>query len=289
MLIKKLKNGFAMPMFGLGTWMMGGAMEADPSNDDKTDIIAIKNAIDAGIIHIDTAEIYANGHSEELVGKAIENYDRKKLFLVSKVARGRQKKNQVLESCEESMKRMGVDYLDLYLLHAPSYDVPIEQTMKAMDKLKADGKIKNIGVSNFTVKQFERAQKATKNKIVANQLHYNLKVREIEDKEILKYCQKNDVMVIAWRPLEMGRIIGSDNLLNEVSEKYGKTEAQIAINWLISQKNVVTLSKMRSKKHLVENLGALGWKMDKQDVEKLRKGFKDQVEVSPVLELKEWE
>ena len=183
---KTLKNGFSIPIFGLGTWEMGGRMERDRSNDDRADIQAIKNAIDAGITHIDTAEVYANGYSEKLLSKAIRDYDRSKLFIVSKVARVNQQYEQVKESCKESLKRLGLSYVDLYLLHAPSQDTPIEETMRAIDELIEEGLIKSIGVSNFTVKQLERAQKATKNKIVVNQNHYNLIVRESE-KEILQY------------------------------------------------------------------------------------------------------
>lgn len=286
---KELKNGFQMPVFGLGTWKMGGAMDHDPKNNDKADIKAIQNAIEAGITHLDTAEKYADGYSEELVGKAIKGFDRDKLFLVSKVARVNQSYEQVLKSAKGSLKRMGVDYLDLYLLHAPSRDVEIEVTMKAMDRLKSEGLIKNIGVSNFTVKQISRAQKATSNKIVANQLHYNLWQRETELAGLVDYCQKNDVMFVAWRPLEEGFFFGfGKQVLKKYSEKYKKTPAQVAINWLISQKNVVTLSKMRSKKHLDENLGAIDWKMDKNDVEILRREFPDQQKVSTVSPLTEW-
>lgn len=286
---KKLINGFEMPVFGLGTWEMGGKMERDIENDDKADIQAIKNAIDAGITHIDTAEVYANGHSEKLVGEAIKGYNRKKLFLVSKVARFNQQPDQVRKSLMESMERMGVDYLDLYLLHAPSRDVEIEETMKAMDELKKEGKILNIGVSNFTVKQMKRAQKATKNKIVANQLHYSLWQRETEIAGLVDYCQKEDVMFIAWRPLEKGDVLeAGKDVLGEMANKHNKTPAQIAINWLISQKNVVTLSKMRSKKHLEDNLGAVNWKMKESDIDRLRKEFPDQQKVSGAVPFEEW-
>lgn len=287
---KKLKNGFEMPVFGLGTWMMGGAMEKDPNNDDKADIKAVQNAIEAGITHIDTAEVYANGHAEELVGEAIKGYDRKKLFIVSKVARGNQQDGQVLKAAEGSLKRLGIDYLDLYLLHAPSRDVPIEETMKAMDRLMNERLIKNIGVSNFTTKQMDRAQAITQNKIVANQLQLSLMYRETEKAGLIDYCQKNDVMFVAWRPLQKGVLLEEGkSILRELAEKYRKTPAQIAINWLISQDNIVTLAKMRSKKHLEENLGAIGWEMKEEDVERLRREFPNQQYVSEAVPLEEWE
>jgi diketogulonate reductase-like aldo/keto reductase len=287
---KQLRNGFTMPVFGLGTWMMGGDMSRNPNNDDQADIQAIKNAINAGITHIDTAEAYAQGHAEELVGEAIKDCPREQLFLVSKIARANQQPEQVFRSLEGSLNRLGTDYLDLYLLHAPSRDVPIEETMKAMDQLLDQGLIKNIGVSNFTVNQLIRAQAATANKIVANQLQLNLMYRETEKAGLIDYCQQNDVIFIAWRPLQKGLLLeqGKD-LLAEIAKKYGKTPAQIAINWLISQDNIITLSKMSTQAHLEENLGALGWQMEPADVEKLRTDFPNQQFISEAVPLEEWE
>lgn len=285
---KTLKNGFSSPVFGLGTWEMGGRMEKDKQNNDQADIQAIKNAIDSGVTLIDTAEAYANGYTEELLAKAIEDYDRSKLFIVSKVARVNQQYEQVKKSCKASLKRLKLHYLDLYLLHAPSLDTPIEETMKAIDELVDEGLIKNIGVSNFTVKQLQRAQKATKNKIVLCQNHYNLIVRESEN-SVLKFCQENDMIFMAWRPLEKGIVLEQGKVvLQKMAEKYQKTPAQIAINWLISQKNVVTISKMRSPEHLQNNLGATNWKMEQEDVEYLRKNFPGQLNISPTVPLKEW-
>ena len=250
--VKKLKSGFKMPVFGIGTWMMGGDSNHNSNNNDEADIKAIKAAIDSGITHIDTAEVYADGHAEKLVAQAIKNYDRKKLFIVSKVKRDNLKHDDVLTSCEDSLKRLETDYLDLYLLHAPNPNVHINKTMKAMDKLKKDGRIKKIGISNFNVKRSKEAQNATQNKIVANQLHLNLIFREPERDGLIEYCQKNDIMFIAWRPVQKGQLTekGQYKILDELCDKYSKTPAQIAINWLISQNNMITLSKMRSPKHL---------------------------------------
>lgn len=283
---KRLLNGFEMPVYGLGTWEMGGRKEADPNNDDKADIEAIKYAISLGITHIDTAENYANGHSEELVGDAIRGFDRSKLFIVSKVGRTKLKYDDLIESCQESLKRIGTDYLDLLLIHAPSLEIPIEESMKAMNKLHNDGFIKNVGVSNFTIERLEEAQKYSEAKIVANQLHLNLKYRETEQKGLVRYCQEKDVMFVAWRPIQKGTIVDRNvEIINVMCSKYNKTPSQIAINWLISQKNVVTLSKTRNKKHLEENLGALGWEMDATDIERLRNEFPNQESVSNAVPL----
>ncbi len=285
--VKKLKNGFEIPVYGLGTWQMGGRESRDLNNDDQADIRAIKNAIDLGVTHIDTAESYANGYTEILVGKAIKNYQREKLFLVSKVKAIHLKYDDLITSCKASLERLQTAYLDLYLIHLPNPDIPIKETMKAMDTLFGQGLIKNIGVSNFTTSEIEEAQSSTNNKIVACQLHLNLKFREPERKGILQYCQEHDMILIAWRPLQKGVLLeDKENMVVEMAEKYHKTPAQIAINWLISQDNVVTLSKTNDIEHLKENLGAIGWEMDKEDIEKLRNNYPNQEAVSDAVPLR---
>lgn len=268
---KKLKNVFAMPVFGIGTWRMGGVLEADNSRD-REEIKALNTALDSGITHLDTAELYGHGHAEELIAQAIKGRDRSKLFIVSKVYSNHLKYRDVLEACHNSLKRLATEYLDLYLIHAPDSAVPIEDTLKALDELKAGGLIRNIGVSNFNIEQLKAAQRSTKNRIVNNQLHYSLAYRTWED--TVDYCQKNDILVTAYRPVERGVLTepGID-ILDEMCQKYSKTPAQVAINWLISQPNVVTISKMVGAEHMKENLGALGWKMAEADIERLRHEF----------------
>ena len=275
-----------MPVFGIGTWQMGGRHFANPQNDDLKDIEAIKTAIELGVTHIDTAEVYANGHSEELVAEATSGYDRGKLFIVSKVNPLHFAFKDVISACERSLNRLQTDYLDLYLLHAPNPLIPLEETMKAMDFLVDGGKIKNIGISNFAPETQEEAQSFTKNKIVVNQIHYNLIVREPETSGLLEACQKEDIFLMAWRPVEKGLLATTQlKILAEMCQKYSKTPAQIAINWLISQDHVISLAKSSNLDHLRENLGSVGWTMDKEDVERLRADFPTQKEFSNTVPL----
>lgn len=283
---KKLKSGFSMPVFGIGTWQMGGRFRHNLKNNDQRDINAIKSAIDLGITHIDTAEIYANGYAEKLVGQAIKNYKRSKIFLVSKVSGYNLKYDAILNAVEQSLARLQTDYLDLYLIHWPNPAIPIKQTMRAMDRLVDEGTIRNIGVSNFAVKRLRQAQSCSSNKIVCNQVHYNLIFREPEKKGLLKYCQNNDIFLSAWRPIQKGELTKPGiTILDELGKKYKKTPAQIAINWLISQKNVITLSKTSNLKHLKENLGAIGWKMSPAEIEFLRAKFPKQQFISDIMPL----
>jgi len=283
---KKSNCGFEMPVFGVGTWKMGGDLRYDPDNKDAADIGAIKTAIEMGITLIDTAEKYAEGHAEKLVGQAMRDFDRSRLFVVSKVDSEKLRFKDILRSAQASLKRLQTTYLDLYLIHSPNPNIPIEETMGGMDTLIDEGLIRNVGVSNFTIERLEKAQSQTSNKIVANQLHLNLIFREPERKGLLEYCQRNDIMFIAWRPIQEGMLSKKGTeLVDEMCIKYHKTPAQIAINWLISQPNVVTLSKMREIKHIEENLGAVGWQMEEEDIERLRKGFPGQRDVSDAVPL----
>lgn len=278
---KKLQNGFEMPVYGIGTWQMGGRMEQDPHNDDQADITAIKTAIEMGVTHIDTAEIYANGYSETLVGQAIQGYDRKKLFLVSKVHPNNLTYEKIPQALQHSLERMQTDYLDLYMIHGPNDAIPLEESLKALNELQEKGVIKNIAVSNFTVERYEKAQAISKYPIVSGQFHLNLMYREAALKGVLKYFQENDRMFIAWRPLQKGLITqDSSEILEQMSKKYNRTPSQIAINWLISQKNVVTLSKTTSLEHLKENIAAVEFTLEPDDVEKLTKEFPGQQAVS---------
>lgn len=195
--------------------------------------------------------------------------------------------DDVLRAAEESLKRLQTDYLDLYLTHRLTPpEIPLKDTMKAMDRLVEEKLVKHIGICNYSAESIEKAQGYATNKIVAAQLHLNLKYRESERKGVLKFCQENDIMFIAWRPVQKGILLENiPPIMKEMTEKYHKTPSQIAINWLISQENVVTLSKTRDIDHLKENLGALGWEMDKEDIEKLRNEFPDQEAISDAVPL----
>lgn len=275
-----------MPVFGIGTWQMGGRTDRDADNNDQADIAAIKAAIDFGVVHIDTAEIYANGHTENLVAEAIKNYDRNKLFLVSKVQAKNLDYKNVINSCKQSLQRLKIDYLDLYLAHRYNPEIDLKETIAALDDLVNNGLVKNIGVSNFNSIHLQQAQELSKNKIVCNQVHYNLMFREPEKEGLLKYCQERDIFLVAWRPLGKGNLLTNfDPTLKRVCNKYQKTPAQIAINWLISQSNVLTLAKTSNIKHLQENLGGINWQMEETDIEELRKNYSNQKFVSDAVPL----
>jgi diketogulonate reductase-like aldo/keto reductase len=276
--VKELKSGFRLPVYGLGTWHMGGDAVPDTSNDDA-DLAAIAGALDWGVTHIDTAEMYGNGHSEELVGRAIKGRDRAGLTITTKVFAGMAHGyDGVMRATEASLRRLGTDYVDLYLLHrAPRHSTA--DVVRALDRLVEEGLVRNVGVSNFTLNRWQEIQKLTANRFVCNQVHYSVKVREAEAAGLVKYAQEDDRLIIAWGPLEKG-LLTPGGILEAIGRKYGKTPYQVALNWLLSQPGVVAIPKTSSMEHLDENLGALGWQMDKADLERLSRGFPGQQTVS---------
>ncbi len=248
---KKLKNGFELPIYGLGLWQMGGRWESDSSNDAE-EIIAIRRAIDSGVTTIDTAESYGDGHAEELLKDALVDVDRDKLFISTKVSGNHQNYKDLLNAFAASKKRMGLDYVDLYMLHRyPEHGTDIKETMRAMDELVDSGQVRYIGVCNMTPSRFEEVQKHTKNKIVYHQLHYNVQFREIEKYGLLKHAVDNDYMLAAWRPVQKGLLPNSE-LIEKIARKYNKTTTQVVINWLVSQENVITLSKTSSSEQFLQ-------------------------------------
>lgn len=271
---KQLTKNQKIPVLGLGTWRMGGGLTAADRSNDQKYVLAIRYAVKRGITHIDTAEIYGAGHTEEIVGEAIKGFDRQKLFITSKVSPQHIfLPSQIKRSCQNSLKRLQIDYIDLYLIHWPNPLAPMKAVMRTFDELVKDGQIRYIGVSNFSVRQLANAQKYTKHKIVTNQVHYSLLHREPE-KELLAYCQKEKIILTAYSPLEIGRLADEQfDVLKSIAQKYRKTPVQVALRWLIEKPNVIVIPKASSKDHIDELLGSLGWTLKKEDQEYLSKEF----------------
>ncbi len=270
---KTLRGKEKISVLGLGTWGMGGGMMSSTGHDAE-DLAALKAALKMGITHIDTAEFYGNGHAEELVGQAIKGVDRKRLFITSKVWSTHLSYNGVIKAAQGSLKRMGLKYLDLYLIHWPNFLFPLKHTMEAMDYLIDKKLTRFIGVSNFSVKQMKDAMNYSKHGIATNQVDYSLLHRNPE-KEVLPFCQKEGIVLTAYTPLAKGKLAqaGFNPVLDELAGKYKKTQGQVALNWLISQNNVITIPKASNLQHLKENLGAVGWKLSKEDWKKLGGAF----------------
>ncbi|NLG49763.1 MAG: aldo/keto reductase [Chloroflexi bacterium] len=248
---KQLHDGRPVPVLGLGTSKYGvDASEAD------YDLRALREALDMGYTHIDTAEVYAGGDSERLIGLAIQDYDRESLFITSKVSRAHLERDDVFQAVEGSLRRLRVDYIDLYLIHAPNPEVPLELTFEALNELVEQGKIRYMGVSNFDRGRLDMAFRLTNSLIATNQVRYSLFVREPEENGVLEYCQQHDILLTAYTPLEHGQLLDND-VLQQIAEAHGATAAQVALAWLIQKPQVIAIAQSANKAHLQENLGAV--------------------------------
>jgi diketogulonate reductase-like aldo/keto reductase len=273
---KKLgKTDIDIPVLGLGTWGVGGLSRRHLGGEQR-DVRALRLGLELGMRFIDTAEMYAAGHSEEVVAEAV-GHERGNVFIATKVSAQNLDYERLLRSCESSLKRLNTKYVDLYQVHWPNSRVPIGETMKAMEKLADEGKIREIGVSNFSVTQTREAMASLSKKTLAsNQVEYSLAERSIEE-EVLPYCAKEHVTIIAYSPIARGQVATSRGeswrILDTVGQKYGKTRAQVALNWLICKDDVVAIPKAGSLEHVKENAGSTGWKLSSEDQEALNKAF----------------
>ncbi|NOT56288.1 MAG: aldo/keto reductase [Deltaproteobacteria bacterium] len=263
---KPLGNtGIMLSEIGLGVWKYSGGVEP------------LRRGVELGAFLIDTAEVY---RTEDVVGQAIKGI-RDHVFIATKVSGSHLRHDDVLRAAEASLHELGTDAIDLYQVHWPNSSVPIAETMKAMAALVDRKQVKYIGVSNFSTQQLRRAQAALPNHpIVSNQVLYNLNAREIED-ELLPYCQQHDVTIIAYTPLDDGRLAVKSRwrrqqgmtVLEDIATQTHKTLAQVALNWCLSRPNVIAIPKSDSVARTEENCRASGWRLTQEQVARLDEAF----------------
>jgi len=218
-----------VPKIGFGTWTIGGDSTADPSRDSVS-LAALHSALELGYIHFDTAEGYAGGHSEELIGRAVREADiaREKLFITSKVSPEHLTYENVLRCCEASLRRLQMDYLDLYLIHWPVAQMRLSETFRALNKLVQDGKVLWLGVSNFNLKLLKEAAELSGKPLLTNQVSYSIPDKTSVENGVVAYCQENDILVTAYSPVKR-RNIASNMVLQEIAQARGLTRQQVAL------------------------------------------------------------
>ena len=258
-------TGVKVPEIGFGTWQYRGGGEP------------LRKAIELGAFLIDTAEMYG---TEEAVGEAIKGL-RQKVFIATKVSGNHLRYDEVLRAAENSLKRLRTDSIDLYQVHWPDPGVPVAETMGAMEKLVDSGKVRFIGVSNFYLENLKEAEAClTKHKIVSNQVKYSLVDRGIEA-DMLSYCQKSRITVIAYSPLARG-MLGSKPLLRNrrslgvlerIASETGKSMAQVALNWCVAKPSVIAIPKSDKMERVIEDCGASGWRLFQEQMAALEGAF----------------
>ena len=249
-------HNLALPKIGFGTWRIGGESSPNPAWDTKS-LTALRSALEIGYTHFDTAEYYAAGHSEELVGRAVResNIKRENLFITSKVSPEHLSYDDVFKSCESSLRSLKMDYIDLYLIHWPGRGMKLEKTFPALNKLVRDGKVKHLGVSNFNLKLLKQSQEYSETPILTDQVPYSLPDHSYVENGVLEYCQQNDILVTAYSPVKF-RSIRVNKTLKEISNAHSATPFQIALAWLVMQPRVITIPMSFDPQHIKENFEA---------------------------------
>ncbi len=293
--VKLGKSDLNVSRIGIGGAQWG--MENYGITDKAIIKETINHAIDSGINFLDTAEAYADGKSEKMIGQVLkERGDREKVVIATKVHPIHLGFDEILKACNASLRRLQTDYIDLFQIHVPSFTVPISETMIALRTLLDDGKIKHVGVSNFQISMCEVAINSLDNhEIISNQLEYSILDRNIE-KAMLKYTKWKEMAVIAYSPLARGMLTGKfvpgyelpqndrrhkkalfknkENigllqplmeLLKEIGEKNNASISQVSLNWLLKNEDVIPLPGAKSKEQIDSHVAATKWKMSEED------------------------
>ena len=259
-----LTDGTTLPALGQGSWMMA----EDPSRR-ADEIAALQAGLDLGMTVIDTAEMYGDGAAEELVGEAVRGR-RDEVFLVSKAYPQNASSDRLPRSCEASPRRLGTDRLDLYLLHWRG-GVPLAETVEAMDKLVAAGKIRRWGVSNLDVDDMEELIEAGGSACATDQILYNL-TRRGPEHDLVPWLRQRQMPLMAYSPVEQGRLLQHSDL-GAIARELNATPAQLALAWLLARPGVMPIPKAGSVAHVQENHAAAELVLDHDLLERLDTSF----------------
>ncbi|MFB6078742.1 MAG: aldo/keto reductase [Halarchaeum sp.] len=246
-----LPSGDELPTVGVGTWDIGGDTVKE----------SVRAGLDAGYTHVDTAEGY---HNEAEIGEVLADYERDDLWLTSKVLPKNLTYDSLIESCEESLEKLGTDYLDLYLVHWPNPAISIRETMDAMAHLREEGLVKNVGVSNFSAYQLSAAQHVSDVPVAVNQIEFH---PWFQRSDLLDYCRETDTVVEAAAPLARTEVF-EDAVVQELADEHEKSPAQIVLKWA-TERDVVVLPRSSSPDHVRENLDIFDWDLPDSALERL--------------------
>lgn len=267
----KLSNGQSIPRLGMGTWYLG-----ENRRREAEEIRAIRTGLDAGMRLIDTAEMYGEGKSEQLIGKAIQGYAREQLFLVSKVYPHNAGRKHIFRSVEKSLRNLGTEYLDLYLLHWRG-SVPLAETVECMEELVSAGKIKSWGVSNFDTDDMEELMRVPGgNRCAVDQVLYHLGSRGVEY-DLLSWLEEHQIPLMAYCPLAQAGEL-KYNLLNspavqKTAVKYGITAMQVLLAFVLHQRNVAAIPRTGQAEHMLANWEVRNIRLSEEDYRELDHAF----------------
>lgn len=272
------RTGAFASAIGQGTTKTGPWSEASPDRDQER-IAVLQHGIELGLNLIDTAELYGGGHAEDLVGRAIAGR-RDRVVLASKFNPEHSGYATLLAAAEASLQRLRTDYLDLYQLHWPEPRTPFAETVAALERLVADGKVRWVGLGNMTRAQLEHARRlASSLPLVSVQVEYNLFQRSAEN-DVLPYCEEAGLTPLAYSVLDRGAgmVAGPRrDLLAELATKYRCTVAQIMVAWVLRRPGIIALVKAASRQHTTENAATIGLRLEEVDLTRLEQCFEQQI------------
>lgn len=287
------KNGPKVSRIGIGVWQASDLWKGD----DEQIVRAITRGHELGVNLVDTAEAYGNGHSEQVVGRALTDIGREEFVVATKVHGANLRFDELQRAAAASMNRLGVNEIDLYQIHWPDpwEQIPLKETMKALEKLYAEGKIRAIGVSNFAVRDLEEARSLlSRTDIVSNQVRYNFLQREIEE-EVLPYCRKNNITILAYSPLAQGALTGKydrqrvpkgdirdenklfapkniqqiervNAVLSSIARRHGCSVSQVALSWLLANQMVVPIPGAKNEAQAEENVASTKYQLSNAEL-----------------------
>ncbi len=265
----EILHGEKIPKIGFGTWRIGGEGSADPALESASKT-ALRSALELGYTHFDTAEYYAGGHAEELLGEAIREtgIPREKLFITTKVSPENLNFENVQRACENSLRRLKLDFIDLYLIHWPNPKIRLEETFQALNQLVREGKVRHLGVSNFKLKELTKSHTLSESPLFTNQVRYNLPDKTYQENGVLDYCQQNDILITAYSPVKF-RNLNVNPVIKEIARSHQASPSQIALAWLVAQTRVITIPMSYNPLHQKENLAAAAIEFTSEEMTKL--------------------
>lgn len=262
-------TGREVAVVGQGTWDMPESGAALQHARD-----ALRRGIELGMTHVDTAEMYGSGRVEEIVGEIVAGLDRAKLFVTTKVLPSNARYRDTLRAAERSLRRLKMDYVDVYLLHWPS-EHPLEETMQALERLVSDGKARFIGVSNFDLDRMLEAASYLRNvPLAANQVLYHLRERGIE-RELIPQARKREIAIVGYTPFGRGAFPRGEphRVLEAIAEKHGATVRQIVLAFLTREPNAFAIPKASQPAHVEQNAAAADVTLDAADIAQIDAAF----------------
>jgi len=299
------RSGIKVSAIGIGTWQWGSKIWGYSKTYNEDDLLeSFSKALELGLNFFDTAEVYGNGKSEEILGRCLRKVKREEVVIATKFSPTRFTENGIKKALENSLKRLGTSYIDLYQVHWPNPLVPIEKTMKVLEKLWSEGKISAIGVSNFNLKQLIKARDSlSKTDIMSNQVQYNMLKRNIE-KDLLGYCLREKITIIAYSPLAQGSLTGKYSKMNkpkdlvrrsnpyftsrklekivplidtlrDISDKRGKTVTQIVLNWILRWDHTIPIPGVKRVSHVLDIAGSMDFRLNDEELRIIEEKLKE--------------